>query len=90
MLNESPHKKSKSNNNVAVNSSEGPTIHELDNADVLSEELFQEEAESLGQVMRVAWRLNIFDESLTGPLWLEIYISFFISSPKMQAQKPKR
>lgn len=45
MLNESPPKKSKRVNNV-----EGPTIHELDSADLLSEELLQDDSE-LAQVL---------------------------------------
>lgn len=46
MLNETP-KKHKSN---TINNTEGPTIHELDNAEALPDELFAEETESLGQV----------------------------------------
>lgn len=46
MLNENPAKKSKRVNNI-----EGPTIHELDSADLLSEELLQDETDSLGQVL---------------------------------------
>lgn len=51
MLNENPSKKHKSN---ASANSEGPTIHELDNAEVLSDELFADENESLEQVRIIA------------------------------------
>lgn len=44
MLNENPTKKTKSN---TPTNSEGPTIHELDNA---ADELFADENESSGQV----------------------------------------
>lgn len=47
MLNENPSKKSKA---AVSSSSEGPTIHELDNAEVVSDDLFTEETDSLGQV----------------------------------------
>lgn len=47
MLNENPSKKNKSN---VPSNSEGPTIHELDNAEALSDDLFAEENDSLGQV----------------------------------------
>lgn len=50
MLNENPSKKNKSN---TPSNSEGPTIHELDNADVLPDDLFVEENDSLGQVCEI-------------------------------------
>lgn len=51
MLNESPQQK-KAKSNLPVNS-EGPTIHELESTDILSDELFTEETESLGQVFSI-------------------------------------
>lgn len=47
MLNENPSKKQKSNTS---SNSEGPTIHELDNAEVLSDDLFADENDTLAQV----------------------------------------
>lgn len=55
MINESPAKKVMANKEST--NTEGPTIHELDNAEVLPEELFGEEAEALVQVNDEFWSL---------------------------------
>lgn len=49
MLNESPQQAKKAKASLPTQS-EGPTIHELESTDILPEELFNEEAESLVQV----------------------------------------
>lgn len=50
MLNESPEQNKKAKTGLPTNT-EGPTIHELDSTDILPEELFTDDTESLAQVL---------------------------------------